>query len=236
MVYAGLLSALRKVPSWWWIGSRKVWLRGHVWLGLLSVVVILCHSGFRWGGPLEQALWVILGLTILTGVFGLLLQQVLPRMLTTRISSEGPYEQLPHMYEVLRKRANALVEEILASDIQVSTADLMKSEIGVGAQVRFLEFYGREVQPFLTEKYRPSCLLANPLQAEGKFAYFRALPAFSKTQRQIAVLESLCDERRQLADQERLHHWLHVWLLVHIPLSVLLLVLGVAHAVIALYR
>ena len=124
---------------------------------------------------------------------------------------------------------------LMLRSIQVSTADLMKSEIGIGAQVRFLEFYGREVQPFLTEAYRPTCLLASPLQAESKFAYFRALPAFARSQKQISMLETLCDERRQLADQERLHRWLHVWLLVHIPLSVLLLVLGVAHAVVALY-
>src|SRR4051812_8741477 len=50
MVYAGLLSALRRVPSWWWIGSRKTWLRGHIWLGLLSELLIVFHSGFRWGG------------------------------------------------------------------------------------------------------------------------------------------------------------------------------------------
>src|SRR5262249_49120930 len=53
MVYAGLLSALRKVPGWSWLGARQTWLRGHIWLGLLSGVLILCHSGFRWGGWLE---------------------------------------------------------------------------------------------------------------------------------------------------------------------------------------
>ena len=42
-------------------------------------------------------------------------------------------------------------------------------------------------------------------------------------------------ERRRLAEQERLHGWLHGWLLLHIPLSAALLVLGVAHAVTALY-
>ena len=39
MIYAGLLAAHRKVPSWWFLGARKTWLRGHVWLGLLSVVL-----------------------------------------------------------------------------------------------------------------------------------------------------------------------------------------------------
>jgi hypothetical protein len=48
-------------------------------------------------------------------------------------------------------------------------------------------------------------------------------------------LEELCRERRRLAEQDRLHRWLHAWLLVHVPLSAALLVLGVVHAVTALY-
>jgi len=34
--------------------------------------------------------------------------------------------------------------------------------------------------------------------------------------------------------QERLHRWLHGWLLVHIPISLALVILGVVHAVVAL--
>ena len=71
MVYAGLLAAHRRLPVRRWLGARKAWLRGHLWLGLLSGVFILCHSGFRWGGPLEQVLWIVLILTLVTGVFGL---------------------------------------------------------------------------------------------------------------------------------------------------------------------
>src|SRR5438105_11273125 len=72
MIYAGLLAALRKVPAWWWIGSRKVWLKGHIWLGLLSGVVILCHSGFHWGGLLERVLWIVFVCTRLLGILVLL--------------------------------------------------------------------------------------------------------------------------------------------------------------------
>ncbi len=235
MIYAGLLAALRRVPAWWWIGSRKVWLRGHIWLGLLSVVLVLCHGGFRWGGPLEIALWVVLGLVIASGIFGLALQQFLPRMITTRVTAEAPYEQIPHLCQEMRKRANALVEEILGGETEASTMNLMDSQIGIAAHIRFLEFFGKEVQPFLADRYPPTCLMANALQAESKFAYFRALPAFAKVGPKLAMLENLCDERRQLADQEHLHHWLHGWLLLHIPLSLLLLVLGAAHAVVSLY-
>jgi len=47
-------------------------------------------------------------------------------------------------------------------------------------------------------------------------------------------LEDICDEARQLVLQERLHRWLHGWLLVHIPISLALVILGVVHAVVAL--
>jgi hypothetical protein len=47
-------------------------------------------------------------------------------------------------------------------------------------------------------------------------------------------LESICEEQRQLTRQRKLYHFLHVWLLVHVPLSIALLVLGGVHAVMAL--
>ena len=47
-------------------------------------------------------------------------------------------------------------------------------------------------------------------------------------------LENICEEERQLSRQRRLYHWLHAWLLVHVPLSIALLVLGGIHAVMAL--
>jgi hypothetical protein len=112
MTFAMLLSALRRVPSWWWIGARKSWLRGHIWLGALSGWLSLYHSGFHWGGPLEQGLWSVLALTLISGVVGLVLQQLLPRLITARIPYESPVEQIPHLCSELRRRADALIGEI----------------------------------------------------------------------------------------------------------------------------
>ena len=51
---------------------------------------------------------------------------------------------------------------------------------------------------------------------------------------QIQELEVICDERRQLAQQKRLHHWLHGWLMVHVPLSMALLLLAIVHAIMSI--
>ncbi len=49
----------------------------------------------------------------------------------------------------------------------------------------------------------------------------------------ISEVESICDERRQLDQQKRLHHWLHGWLFLHVPLSLALLLLSAVHVVMA---
>jgi hypothetical protein len=51
----------------------------------------------------------------------------------------------------------------------------------------------------------------------------------------LTQLEEICEERRQLAVQVRLHHWLHGWLLVHLPAAAALVALTAVHAITALY-
>jgi hypothetical protein len=50
----------------------------------------------------------------------------------------------------------------------------------------------------------------------------------------IDHLEHVCTMRRQLDLQIRIHHWLHGWLLVHVPLSVALGILLLIHVPVAL--
>jgi hypothetical protein len=237
MVYAGLLSAVRHVPRWRWVGSRKTWLKGHIWLGLLSSVFLLCHSGFRWGGTVEILLWLAVIGTLATGVFGLLLQQLLPRLLTTRVPCEAPYEQIPHLCLVMRRKADALVDAV--SGPFGTPGPNIDNTV---AAVRFVEdskaqlrtFYEKEVRPFLSTAAARSPL-ANQLQAEARFAKLRSLAGMAEVRTQLDELAGLCEERRLLADQERIHFWLHSWLYLHIPLSAAVLVLGIAHVVTALY-
>jgi hypothetical protein len=222
MIFAGLLSALRKVPSWWWLGPRKTWLRGHVWLGLLSVLLIFFHSGFRLGGVLEQALWALLLLITVSGIFGVMVQQFLPRLLTVRIPCEAPVEQIPHLCRRLREEADKLVDTVAGDP-----ASAPRQQLG--------RFHEEVVRPFLADDFVPSAPLAAPLQAEAIFGQVRALPGMKEVEATLNELETLCTERRYLGEQERLHHWLHGWLIVHVPMSAALLVLGVAHAILSLY-
>ena len=93
--------------------------------------------------------------------------------------------------------------------------------------------YLNEMRPFLERPKQRGQRLTDTAKASSAFAGLRTLlPAAAHVT--LADLEDICDEARQLTRQERLHHWLHGWLLLHIPLSLTLILLGAVHAVIAL--
>ncbi len=94
-------------------------------------------------------------------------------------------------------------------------------------------FYLDEMRPFLEHPKKRSQRLADSTTASGAFSGLRTLlPTVAHTT--LADLEDICDEARQFLRQEQLHRWLHGWLLMHIPLSLALILLGAVHAVIAL--
>src|SRR5438046_10302397 len=47
MIYAGLLAARPKVPTWRLVRGTTG-MKGHLWLGLLSYLPIRYHSGLAW--------------------------------------------------------------------------------------------------------------------------------------------------------------------------------------------
>jgi hypothetical protein len=186
----------------------------------------LFHSGFRWGGRLEQ---IVLGLSLLiivSGMFGLLLQQILPRVMKGLVPGEAMFDQLPHVCAALRRSADDAVSAACGAAVLLDPATASGEPRGLVA-----EFYRETVRPFL-QTDPPASPLAQATTAEVAFSRLRER---SSTELIAALdkLEKLCDERRQLLLQARLHGWLHGWLLLHVPLSAALLVLGLVHAITA---
>jgi hypothetical protein len=94
-------------------------------------------------------------------------------------------------------------------------------------------FFLSEMRPFLERPKQRGQRLGDGGKASSAFAGLRTLLP-TAAHAALADLEDICDEARQLTRQERLHRWLHGWLLLHIPLSLALILLGAVHAVMAL--
>src|SRR5262249_46816132 len=78
-VLAGMIIVFEMLlwPRKWFrtlrVGRAQVWMRAHIWMGLLCLPIVLYHSGFRLGGWLSTVLLVLLVLVIASGIYGLIL-------------------------------------------------------------------------------------------------------------------------------------------------------------------
>jgi hypothetical protein len=111
MTFAGLLAVRKKFPGLR-LGSAQFWLRGHIWLGLLSVPLAFYHSSFRFGGTLETALMIVFLAVIASGVYGLAMQQMLPRFLKVRVPLETFPQQIPHLCQKFLEEGDQLIKDL----------------------------------------------------------------------------------------------------------------------------
>ncbi len=109
MLFAGLLGARKRVPTWR-IGRAQAWMRGHLWLGFLSLPMILFHGGFHFGGTLTRVLMWLLIFTVFSGVFGAVLQHYIPRVMTSDVPLETIYDEIGRVRSLLREEADRAVE------------------------------------------------------------------------------------------------------------------------------
>jgi hypothetical protein len=220
MLYAGLLGARKKVPVWR-LGKAQTWMRGHIWMGLITLPLILLHGGFAWRGPLTLVLMTLFFIVWFSGIFGAILQHYLPTMIMTRVPLETIYEEIPHVRSQLVVEAEELVGAIAGNEIEQDD------------KVRFREAYAGTIRPFLDAPEKPGVALADEEKADIVFdSLRRSLPI--DLHGTLDDLENICEEERQFTRQKKIYTWLHAWLLVHVPLSIALLVMGGVHAIIAL--
>lgn len=99
----------RKKLRAWRIGRVQTWMKAHIWLGLLSLPILVLHSGFRLGGSLSTVLMVLFLVVIASGVWGLALQNVLPRKMLIDIPAETIYSQIDRIIGQYREEAARLV-------------------------------------------------------------------------------------------------------------------------------
>ena len=246
MVFAGLLS-IRKKFRVARIGRAKIWMRGHIWLGFLAFPLILYHAAFGLGGPLTKVLMLLFVFVWVSGIVGAVLQHYMPIIMTREVPMETIYDQIDSVLGQLCREADDImmqlapameslpVPEIVGDRTITRTTPLsaITREIDSKSLQPIRSLYADKVQPYLLRPGNFKHELANVQTAAKIFDTVRQMSP-GVVDPFVDDLENICDEKRQLDKQARLHKILHGWLFVHLPLSWALLVLGAIHAVIAL--
>jgi len=221
------------------IGSAVFWGRAHVWLGFLVLPLAWFHGGFHHGSTLSSAMMWLLYVIVISGVVSAVLRYYL-----SQPSSGGLPEELIDMpIDAAVGQLGVQAAEVLARCEQLAVRNAKVAE-AVGSRVATLvpvavaprvrvealrELYGRSIGPYLSPAGE-SGILANHMRAVQMFRRCRTLVS-QEFIAPLAELERICDTCRGLRSRQKLGLWVDRLMLIHVPLSTALIVLGAIHAI-----
>jgi hypothetical protein len=237
MVFAALLSVRKRFPIWR-IGRAQIWMRAHLWLGFLALPMVLFHAAFHARGALSGVLMSLTWIVVGSGVAGAWLQHTMPMKMFREVPYETIYDQIGSIERQLESEAEDFatqVKERLAPGrgagatvvLTLLTIPELQEELA-----SFQDFYTQEVRPYLNREQKYSAMRERDYSARRFATYRKLLP--EATHEPLTALEDICEEKRQLDHQVRMHRLLHGWLWCHLPLSGVLLLLACVHAIGAL--
>jgi hypothetical protein len=96
------------------------------------------------------------------------------------------------------------------------------------------EMLANSVLPYLEARKGRGLRLGHAQISEELFRILRASVG-EEYRGKVDDMRRWCDQRRQMDLQTTMQHWLHYWLLVHVPASLLLLIWTAWHAVTGLF-
>jgi hypothetical protein len=243
-----------------WLGSAQTWMKAHIWLGLLTVPLVVLHSGGHIGSNLTAVFVVVFAVVIVSGIWGLFVQNFLPRLLLESAPAETVYSQIEQVGQQYAAEARRLVLLACGDDYQpavlepVVTSRTFEHISGaarhVGLQVQrspqpgadlpraspspaIHKALAADIRPYLLSGASAGGLLGSRQKNIWYFDDLR-LRVSPELRTLVGQLEALCERRRQLNVQKSLHFWLHNWLWLHFPLSMVLLILLAVHVIFAL--
>lgn len=192
--------------------TAKAWAQAHVYLGVVALLAVLIHAGFR--VPQGSLGWALLTLSVWTtasGLLGVWLQKWIPAALAEGLRVEALYERIPELMANLVAEADALM---------------------AGADVVSARFYRTEVRPSLSRP-NPSWAFLLDVRASRDRALepFRRVAEFVAADQKARIddLTSIYTEKIELDAHYSLQGILRRWLLLHVPTAGLLMGLLAIH-------
>lgn len=205
-------------------GKLEEWLQAHIWLGVLSLLVIFLHTGFQLRDRLAVTLLLVIALVIATGILGAILYEVIPRELT-EVQSNLSADELSAQLNQLSKTMARIASSKSESFQRIYEGLLSESLPGFLAGWS-LVFSGRK--ELRKKKKKKLDDWANLVAGVRKDEHedLRQLLVVSRQQKELQL---------RLVYQQRYRNILDAWLYLHLPLSVGMIVLLVAHVWSAFY-
>lgn len=189
------------------MGALQGWVSAHVYLGLLTLLLIPLHAGFRFGWDVHTLAFVLLAVVVLSGVLGLFLYRTIPGRLTRYEAGQQADKIDPEIARLLSDM-RALMKDKSDALVQIYKAELATSQSrdSKGWSL-LLKGQGGDL---LAERSADLARKVSTIPPSDQ-ATFQVLSQLLLKKTQLEV---------NLLHQMQLRNVLQAWLYVHVPVSI----------------
>jgi hypothetical protein len=202
-------------------GPLRYWLLSHTYLGVIAGVMILLHGGADSGGVLTTLLMISFDLVILTGILGMFLYLVVPRLMT-RI------EGAPLLIDDLKQRRDELKTEL--AEVGSSPSEAVHRAVKGRVIPRFVSF-GYLLRQYTRRESLEDLIASAKQEFGGAIKSLKDAEDRSRLERAVEAAATL----RRVDALIYLHRLLKVWLPPHVATTSLMLALLIVHIIQVIY-
>ncbi|MDH4395411.1 MAG: hypothetical protein QE278_07015 [Limnobacter sp.] len=194
-------------------GNLRAWVSAHIYLGLSLILVGTLHAGFQLGWNVHSLAYVLMMLTIFSGIWGLGLYVKNPKDMSDVLNRLSP--------EDIVSRIDSLDKDAAKMNKDINTASLtgvVAASLAQGIYNKKSERRVGEVKNCKTEAAVNFLQKTSDVDPSSIYALYQ-----NQAQRLLYL--------KQLRKYYRYKYWLELWLAIHVPVSFGLLASLTAHIV-----
>ena len=195
-------------------------LSSHIWIGIALVIIVPLHSGFSFNLNVHTLTYLVMLLTIFTGIWGVFLFRSYPQALHSQRGGASLKQIASSLYNLTND-----IDELVNQDKQTKS-DAYLSVVN--------KIYDKKTPSFWQS------VLSKEQEAISQQALAKELSGLNaEEQNSIISLIGLANKKQtlesKLKEEAKAHTIIRGWLFLHVPLSIGLCVLLFVHIVSVFY-
>jgi hypothetical protein len=185
------------------LGTLEGWLAAHVWIGIGLLFLVPLHAGFSFGWNVHTLAYVLMVVTIVTGIWGAM-----------------NYVRLSSRIESHRggSKGRAIIEHIQSLDRDLESLITKKSD----AFLSFVKRFDFRFEPGLIALLNPQSIPAVDTKQAAELMLSLPQAEREDALSALGLIDQKVDLSRDILRESYIKMLLRVWLFIHVPVSVAL--------------
>lgn len=181
--------------------TLKGWLGAHVWIGAAMLLIVPLHAGFSFGWNVHTLAYVLMVLTIVTGIYGAVM-----------------YVKLPH---AMKARRDGITLKACLDQIELISNDM--ADLASDKSDKFAKMLN--AIDFSYEPHAMKAVFGSKIKEVDKKTISSHLSELDRTEYEhglklIGLAHRKTQICNQMSEEARVAALLKVWLYFHLPISV----------------